>query len=80
LPLQNLEEVIKLVVQPLGCSTLVDQHSDDDETDWKTYNFSGLIDIQSKLMLVAGKAAKGKEQVDRFTEVSTIVYLFSLYI
>ena len=41
-----------------------------DKNKWKTYKFEKLKDLQSKLMLVAGKAAQGKEQVDRFMEVS----------
>jgi hypothetical protein len=39
------------------------------ETEWKKYTFSELTDLQSKLMLVAGKAVRGKDQVDRFMEV-----------
>ena len=35
----------------------------------KTYTFQQLQDLQSKLMLVAGKAEKGKDDVDTFTEV-----------
>ena len=40
-----------------------------DATKWRTYKYEKLKDLQSKLMLVAGKAAQGKEQVDRFMEV-----------
>jgi len=36
---------------------------------WQTLNLQQLNDLQSKLMLVAGKASEGKEQVDRFVEV-----------
>ena len=35
----------------------------------KKYTFQQLQDLQSKLMLVAGKAEKGKDDVDTFTEV-----------
>jgi len=36
---------------------------------WQTLSLQQLNDLQSKLMLVAGKASEGKEQVDRFVEV-----------
>ena len=36
---------------------------------WQTLNLQQLNDLQSKLMLVAGKASEGKEQVDQFVEV-----------
>ena len=36
-------------------------------------NLQKLKDLQSKLMLVAGKAEKGKKEVDRFVEVSVLV-------
>jgi len=36
---------------------------------WQTLSLQQLNDLQSKLMLVAGKALEGKEQVDRFVEV-----------
>ena len=37
--------------------------------DRKTYTFQQLQDLQSKLMLVASKAEKAKDDVDTFTEV-----------
>ena len=36
----------------------------------RNYTFSQLQDLQSRLMLVAGKAEKGSENVDRFTMAS----------
>ena len=36
---------------------------------WQTLGLQQLNDLQSKLMLVAGKALEGKEQVDQFVEV-----------
>ena len=36
----------------------------------KTYSVDELKDLQSKLMLIAGKAEKGKEEVDQFVKVS----------
>lgn len=35
----------------------------------RNYTFSQLQDLQSRLMLVAGKAEKGTASVDRFTMV-----------
>jgi len=37
---------------------------------WQSFSLQQLNDLQSKLMLVAGKASEGKEQVDRFVEVT----------
>ena len=42
------------------------------EDNNKVYTYQQLNDLQSKLMLVAGKATEGKEQVDRFVEVSVV--------
>ena len=36
---------------------------------WQTFGLQQLYDLQSKLMLVAGKAQEGKHEVDRFVEV-----------
>ena len=36
------------------------------------YNYEQLHDLQSRLMLVAGKAEKGKDDVDRFMLVNLI--------
>lgn len=37
------------------------------------YNYEQLHDLQSRLMLVAGKAEKGKDEIDRFMLVRTLV-------
>src|SRR6218665_1658843 len=37
---------------------------------WQSLNLQQLNDLQSKLMLVAGKAQEGKKEVDNFVEVS----------
>ena len=60
---QTLEEVLLLKVPPEK------QKDIKDSSKWRTYKYEKLKDLQSKLMLVAGKAAQGKEQVDRFMEV-----------
>jgi len=36
----------------------------------KTYSLDDLKVLQSKLMLIAGKAEKGKDEVERFAKVS----------
>lgn len=36
----------------------------------KSYSLDELKDLQSKLMLIAAKASQGKEEVDRFVDVS----------
>jgi len=42
----------------------------------KEYLLDNLKDLQSKLMLIAAKASHGKEQVDRFVDVSLAWFLF----
>ena len=39
-------------------------------TDEKRFTLDDLKDLQSKLMLIAAKASSGKEDVDRFVDVS----------
>ena len=36
----------------------------------KSYSLNDLKDLQSKLMLIAAKASKGKDEIDRFSDVS----------
>lgn len=40
------------------------------KTPNRHYTYEELLDLQSRLMLVAGQAEKGKENVDRFISVS----------
>ena len=42
----------------------------EDSVDRKIYSLNDLKDLQSKLMLIAAKASQGKEDVDRFLDVS----------
>ena len=42
----------------------------------KEYSLNNLMDLQSKLMLIAAKASNGKEQVDSFVDVSLAWFLF----
>jgi hypothetical protein len=37
----------------------------------RLYSYNDLLDLQSRLMLVAGQAEQGKENVDRFLNVRT---------
>ncbi|XP_060084373.1 E3 ubiquitin-protein ligase rnf213-alpha-like [Ylistrum balloti] len=47
----------------------------------KLYHYDQLHDLQSRLMLVAGKAEKGKDDVDRFTLIlDSVVRLANTYI
>ena len=41
------------------------------EGEQQLYSYSQVVDLQSRLMLVAGMAEKGKEDVDTFVEVRT---------
>ena len=41
-----------------------------EEVQSKTYSVDELKDLQSKLMLIAGKAEKGKEEVEQFVKAS----------
>lgn len=62
--MQSLDNVVKLVIAAVSTKgTSVPQES-------TQLSFSELQDLQSKLMLVAGKATKGKDHIDRFVEVS----------
>lgn len=38
----------------------------------KRYKLEDLLDLQNKLMLMSSKGEHGREQVNRFTEVSSI--------
>ena len=68
---QTLDGVIQLKMRldkgnEEGGSSSTEQS---ERAKWQTLSLQQLNDLQSKLMLVAGKASEGKEQVDRFVEV-----------
>ncbi|XP_022783821.1 E3 ubiquitin-protein ligase rnf213-alpha-like [Stylophora pistillata] len=47
----------------------------------KSYTLNDLKDLQSKLMLIAGKASKGKDEIDRFSDILQCVQrLAAVYI
>ena len=51
---------------------------ENEEEQTKSYSINELKDLQSKLMLIAGKAEKGKEDVELFVRVSH-TYMKSIY-
>ena len=63
---QSVSAVIQLKVSE---DTDVNKPSSFDAPPRK-YSYEELLDLQSRLMLVAGQAEKGKENVDRFITVS----------
>ena len=60
--IEPLISVIRLTVPPK-----------EGDTETRTYNLDELKDLQSKLMLIAGKASHGNEEVDSFVAVSVDV-------
>lgn len=42
----------------------------------KSYKLEDLLELQNKLMLMSSKGEHGREQVNRFTEVSGISFKF----
>ncbi len=44
----------------------------EEDAQKRHYTVAQLNDLQSKLMLVAGKAEKGKEEVEKFVEVRLV--------
>ena len=67
-PWQTLDDVIKL--------SIID--ADKASMDQKEYNYQELKDLQSKLMLVAGRADEGKDQIDRFVDVCMTFWEYAL--
>ena len=61
----SLDQVVRLTVPPKERGGSHD----------KVYTLDELKDLQSKLMLIAGKAEKGKDEVDTFVKVSELLYL-----
>ena len=48
---------------------LVVPKDDDKNREEKNYSLEEIKDLQSKLMLIAGKAESGKEEIDQFNQV-----------
>ena len=57
----SLQNVVQLTVRTKDGS---------EEVQRKTYSVDELNDLQSKLMLITGKAEKGKDEVEQFVKVS----------
>ena len=60
-----LENVVRLVVP----------ENESKDREEKVYSLEEIKDVQSKLMLIAGKADSGKEEVDQFNQVCIFVML-----
>lgn len=61
--------MIKALKDVLALSVIHEGSSETEDTDdikEINYKYEQLLDLQSRLMLVAGKAEKGKDEVDRF--------------
>ncbi len=57
----------KLCLENLVC--LVVPEDTEKNREEKVYSLEEVKDVQSKLMLIAGKAESGKEEVDQFNQV-----------
>ena len=64
----RLENLVRLVVPG-------DENKDREE---RVYSLDEIKDVQSKLMLIAGKAESGKEEVDQFNQVCIFVSKYKL--
>ncbi|XP_052087598.1 E3 ubiquitin-protein ligase rnf213-alpha-like isoform X5 [Mytilus californianus] len=72
-----LKDVLALSVIHEGSS----ETEDTDDIKEIYYKYEQLLDLQSRLMLVAGKAEKGKDEVDRFMLIlDSVVRLGNIYI
>ena len=63
----SLAHVVRLTVPP--------KRSGEENAQDVVYSLDEIKDLQSKLMLIAGKAEKGKDEVDTFVKVSKISHL-----
>ena len=63
----SLDHVVRLTVPP--------QKSEEKNAQDVVYSLGEIKDLQSKLMLIAGKAEKGKDEVDTFVKVRKISHL-----
>ena len=66
----SLDHVVRLTVPP--------KQSGGDNTQDIEYSLDEISDLQSKLMLIAGKAEKGKDEVDTFVQVRRMFHLRNL--
>lgn len=61
----GLENLVHLVVP----------EDNDKNREEKHYNLEEVKDVQSKLMLIAGKAESGKDEVDKFNKVNILNFI-----
>ena len=66
----SLDHVVRLTV-PL-------KKSEEENAQDVVYSLDEIKDLQSKLMLIAGKAEKGKDEVDTFVQVRKMSHLRNL--
>ena len=64
---KNLSTGVGLNLENLVCLVVPEDRQKNREK--KVYSLEEIKDVQSKLMLIAGKAESGKEEVDKFNEV-----------
>ena len=64
---KHVDNDSKLCLENLIC--LVVPEDNEKNREKKVYFLEEVKDVQSKLMLIAGKAESGKEEVDQFNEV-----------
>ena len=69
--LQVLSDVLRLSVPPADKKLLRNKK------EWTYYDHEKLTDLQSKLMLVAGKAESGNKEVERFVQVNNVQQISS---
>ena len=73
---QNLKEYKKTLLYFNELSNILKLTVQEGKRELRNYTFSQLQDLQSRLMLVAGKAEKGSDNVDRFTMVSLLPKIY----
>jgi len=67
----NEDESSSLVPEQLALPNVIKLRVPSGKTgNGKDYTLDDLKDLQSKLMLIAAKASNGKQDVDRFVDVS----------
>ena len=69
-----LSEDASAAMEKLSLGTVVQLSvAQGEKGEFKVYTLDDLKDLQSKLMLIAAKASHGKEEVDRFVDVSLVL-------
>ena len=63
----SLDHVVRLTVPP--------KKSEEENAQDVVYSLDEIMDLQSKVMLIAGKAEKGKDEVDTFVQVRKMSHI-----